>query len=218
MFGNTKNVFWEALILTLVVFILGFLLGMLVETQRVDKINEYYLESEISLMDMFVFNNILNLENVSCEDLKESSFSFADRIYEEALLLEDYEYAGKLNPGFLLVHKKYDLLRTFLWINTIKNFEKCDKNFNLVIYLYELNTENLVEKAEQTVWSKILFDLKLKHKENVLLIPIAVDSNVSSLTSLLNRFEISSFPAIILNEKKVITEISSLEDIEPFLI
>ena len=52
MLKNQKRVFWEALLVTFVVFIFGILLGISYESIRVSDINDYYAKSEISLMDI----------------------------------------------------------------------------------------------------------------------------------------------------------------------
>ncbi len=217
MLSNKKRVFWEALLLTLVVFLLGMLVGILFEEKRVNIIEEYYVQSEISLMDILALNNFANLNNISCDALVSSNIDFANRIYEEAKLLEKYEDSGKLSDKMNLEHRKYDIMRTFLWINTMKTHEICeDKGIHTVIYLYEYNIEDLTKKATNSVWSKILGDLKEKYGNEILLIPIAVDSDLVSLNSVLENFEISQYPVLIINNEHVIEELSSVEDLEEY--
>jgi len=49
------------------------------------------------------------------------------------------------------------------------------------------------------------------------LIPIAVDSNLVSLDSLLEDFEISRYPVVIINEEYVVTELESVDDLLKYL-
>lgn len=213
--GNPKNAFWEALLLAIVVFVFGIFLGIGFESSRTNKINEYYAKSEIFLMDFLALNNIDNL-NLECEKLITSNVEFADRIYDEAFLLEKYEDAGKISDNIKLAHKKYDIARTLLWTNVIRVKEKCE-NFSYVVYLYEYETKDLFQKAEQKVWSRILFDLKQKKGNEIILIPIAVDSNLSSLNSLVSRFNISRFPVVIIDDEHIIEELNSVEGLERYL-
>jgi len=215
--GNPKNAIWEAFLVTIVVFIIGLLLGVAYENSTADKINEYYANSEISLMDAIALNNLLDLENGDCDVLINGNIKFADRIYQEALLLEKYEDAGKVKNDLWLAHKKYDTLRTFLWINTIKTLEDCKEDFSLIIYLYEYEAEDLNQKATQNVWSRVLSDLKEKRGSDIILIPIAADSDLASLEVLISRFEISQYPVIIINEEHLLYEPSSVEDLEKYL-
>ena len=217
MLKNSKHAFWEALVLTVIIFILGILLGIAYEGNKLDEINEYYSLSEISVMDSLALNKITGLGEISCNTLIDSNIEFADRIYEEAFLLERYENSGKLTNTLKLAHKKYDLLRTLLWINLIEVSEKCKGDFSTVIYLYEFETKDLIQKATHRVWSRILFDLKQEKGNEIILIPIAVDSNLISLNSLIEKFNISSFPVVIIDDEHVISEISSVGELERYL-
>jgi len=213
---NKKRVFWEALLLTLIIFILGMLIGAGFERGKLDEIEQYYTKSEILFMDMFALNERIDSDD-TCEILIDSNIQLADNIYAEAFVLEKYEDAGKITEGLKLAHRKYDMLRTYLWMNTIDISEKCKGEFDSVVYLYEYDTDDLAAKATQNVWAKVLFDLKQEKGDEIVLIPIAVNSNLVSLDSLLKDFEISKYPVVIINEEHVIEEISSVEDLMVYL-
>jgi len=212
---KNKNIFLEALLLTIMVFLIGILIGVLFEQGRVNKINEYYAQSEVSLIDILTLNNLANLNNSNCNNLINSNINFANKIYDEAKILEKYEEAGKISDNIKLEHKKYDVMRTLLWINIIKVNEVCKNNkTKVVVYLYKSNDPDLTKKATNNVWSKILLDLKNKYGNEIILIPIAVDNNLVSLNSIINNYEISDYPVVIINNKDVLKELSSVEDIE----
>jgi len=217
IFKNKKNVFWQALILTGAIFIFGLVLGMAFESSRLEKINEYYAIAEISLMDILALNSIIGLNDANCDILFNSNIEFADKIYEEALLLEQYEESGKMNDNIKLAHRKYDLLRTFLWINTIKLEKKCKQNFSVIVYLYEYDPDELTKKATQIVWSRILFDLKQEKGNEIILIPIATNSDIESLDSLIKEYNLSDSPNIIIDNKYTVSELNSIEDIKKYL-
>lgn len=214
---DKKRVFWEALLLTVVVFLFGLLIGISFESNKLNEVKDYYVHSETSIMDAFALNSFSDLDYENCDALFNANLDFADDIYEEALLLERYENAGKVTESMEILHRKYDVLRTFLWINTIKTAEKCGRDYDTIIYLYESETEDLAKKATQNVWSKILSDVKSQYGEKVILIPLAADKNLVSLNSILENFEIESYPAVIINEEIVITELTSLENFEEYL-
>lgn len=218
MLENKKRVFWEALFLTVVVFLFGLLIGIAYESGKTSEINEYYEQSEVSLMDVFVMNSLLSLaDSNDCSVLIAANLEFADKIYNEAILLEKYESAGKVSEEIEVVHKKYDLLRTFLWINTMKTSENCEEQYSTVVYLYEYSSEDLAQKAMQNVWSKILSDLKEKEGSNILLIPIAADNNLTSLNSLIIGYNITSYPVVIINERDIIYELSSVDELDKYI-
>jgi hypothetical protein len=214
---NQKSSFWQALVLTVAVFIIGIFLGIAYEGGKLDEINEYYALSEISLMDSLGLNKIVGSGQLGCEIMVDSNLDFADKIYTEALLLEKYDGSGKLTNNLKVAHRRYDLLRTILWINTMEIPKECKNDLSVVVYLYEFQTEDLVKRATQKVWSRVLFDLKQEKGKEVLLIPIAVDSDIVSLDALLKRFEISKFPAVVIDEEHVIDQVSSVEDLKKYL-
>ncbi len=215
---NTKNVFWQALILTIIVFVAGIFLGIAYEGSKIDEINDYYVLSEIFLMDSFALSKLTDIGAglVNCGVLVDANIEFADKIYEEAYILEQYEESGKLSEALKILHRKYDLLRTLLWINLIDIPDKCKENVSVVIYLYEYETEDLIKKATNRVWSKILFDLKQEMGNKIILIPIATDSDLTSLNSLILRYNISEYPVVIIDEH-IISEINFVEELREYL-
>jgi hypothetical protein len=167
-------------------------------------------------MDIVALNNVVLYDNYSCEVLIDSNLAFADRIYEEAIKLDEYGEANRLSDDLDLVHRKYDLLRTFLWINANRVREQCPKEFSIVVYLYEQQEEDLAQSATQNVWSKVLFDLKQKRGRDIVLIPLAADANLTSLDSMVARYNILRYPVVIINDK-VIYELKSVEELEAYL-
>jgi len=217
MLQNKKRVFWEALFLTVVVFLFGLLIGVAFESNKVTELNDYYIRSETSIMDALALNSYANLDESSCGALEKANFDFANNVYEEGLILDKYQNVGKITKGVKIIHAKYDVLRTFLWVNTIKTAEKCGRLYDNVVYLYEEETEDLTQKAMQNVWSRILGDLKEEYGSEIILIPLAADSGLVSLNSILENYEISQYPVVIINEKDVISDISSVDDLRQYL-
>jgi hypothetical protein len=215
MLKSRKHVFWEALLVTILIFLIGIFFGMLIETGNSNKINNLYLRSEISLTDATAGLKLMENANLSCESLKTNNINFANQIYEEAKLLEKYESSEKLTEGMKLLHKKYDLLRTILWMSNQESLSKCD-NYNLIVYLYEYETERIDKKATQKVWSKILLDIK-RERDDILLIPIAADQNLTSLNLLIDQYKITEFPAIVINNNEVLYTVEDTATIQPLL-
>jgi len=215
MLKSKKHVFWEALIITIVIFLAGTFLGMLIETNNSNKISSLYLQSEISLTDAVANLRLTEDFNFDCDAIRRGNIILADQVYEEAKLLEQYEEAGKLTDNIKFLHKKYDLLRTLLWISNQGSLERCD-NYDLIIYLYEYETEDIAKKATQNVWSKVIFDVKIQN-DNILLLPIAVDQNLTSLDLLFNEYNITQFPALIINNDKVLYDLGDTASVELLL-
>lgn len=217
MLKSKKNVFWEALLVTILIFVFGIFLGIGFEKRNVSIVENYYAQSEVSMMDMFVLQNIIDSGSYQCEDLVEANIEFADKIYEEAVLLEPYEESNILTKEIIVSHQKYDLLRAFVLVNSLRVSKKCSANFVPVAYLYEYNTKEIKTKATQKVWSRILADVKQKYGSKIILIPIAVDNNLSSVNVIVSKFNIEKFPAVVIGEEIILNELTSVKDIETYL-
>ncbi len=197
---SQKHVFWQALLVAAFIFTAGILLGFAFESSRFSRIEELYIESELDSLDMKMVGDALPLVE-DCELTEKVNIDFADKIYEEALLLEELESAQRFTDSLKLQHRKYDLLRAGLWLNLIKGKEKCDFSYSSVVYLYNHNPDKLERKAEQKVISDFLLELKRSNPEEVLLIPIAVNMDLMSVDLLVDKYNITSFPAVVVDEE-----------------
>lgn len=209
MFKSKKHVFWEALLVTVLIFLMGFLFGVYIEGRNFNKISDYATNSEINLLDGMILVQMSEDLNVSCNLLKRENIKFADRIYEEARLLEKYEESGKITESMKIMHRKYSLLRTLAWKSNSNVIDKCN-NYDLVVYLYEYDPESLDIRATQMVWSNKLLDVK-KENSDMILLPIAINQNISSLNIMLEEYKIDSFPAIIVNNKDILYSLDDLD-------
>lgn len=217
MVGTKKWVFMQALLLTIVVFIAGMYAGVIFEEKKFSQANAYFTSSEVSLMDVLALNELMSSKGITCTDFTKSNFDLLDRVYEEAIKLEEYEASGKITESIKSEHKKYDMMRTYLWINFIKLKEKCPTQYHTIVYLYNYNQEDLVKKAEQNVWSRILYEIKQDKGNKVALLPIAADNNLSSLKVLIADKKITEYPVVIIDEKYVFSDLTSAEELEKYL-
>ncbi|MDP2628660.1 MAG: hypothetical protein Q8P15_02055 [Nanoarchaeota archaeon] len=214
---NQKYVFLQALIITIVVFNIGVFLGYKLEASRIDKINEWYLESEMELLDQRIQEIALDLVDLNCDAVIQENINFADRIFQEALTIRDYEEANKINSDIIFQHKRYDLLRTLFWMESMKIKEKCNADYHNIVYLYQYNNVPLEKDAAQDVFSNFLSQIKQEKGNNVMLIPIAADNDLPSVNLLLDRYNITELPVIFVDEKYKFESIDSLQNIKDYL-
>lgn len=209
--------FWEALIITVFVFALGIFLGFLIEQNRTEKIVSLFQQSEIDLLDIRIQDGLLDIKKIDCENILKEVIDFADRTYQSALLLQRYEDANQISKSIVIQHKKYDLLRTILWLDSIKIKEKCNFSLNTVVYFYEYNSNRLDLKSKQDTFSKRLTEVKYEYAEKIMLIPIAGNLEITSINFLKNSYNVTFLPSILINEKFKIEEIEDLDKIEGYL-
>lgn len=213
-----KSVFWQALLLTILVFGIGILLGYSLENIRTNDIARLYAQSELELLDMRAQNDILSMP-LDCTQLIKGNVNFADRIFNEAKILDRYESATELSEAIQVQHQKYDILRTLFWINSVQIKQKCNNPFHTIVYLYKYNTTDLIIKTKQSVISRELADIKEKYGGQVMLIPIAGDNGLASVSAIMGVYNISEqdLPIILIDEKYKITNLENKNEIEQYL-
>lgn len=225
---HTKfGIFYESLILTLMILVIGFALGMYVEYARTNKIVQSYKDYEVEALDLKLQNYYYQImDQGSCKDAIEQNFIFADRLYTRGLELERSEEANQISDDLFREKKRYVLLKTELWLNSILLKKKCNNPFDTVVYMYSADPNNTAGVALQKVISNTLKTIKEKNGNNIILIPIAGDMRVGSekgdpylgIVDMQRRiYNITYLPSIIINEKIILEGFNSPERIQSFL-
>jgi len=170
----------------------------------------------LNLLDVKVQTQILDLEDLNCKEAIVKDIEFGDKVYEDAKILDRYESANRLTNYIIQEHKKYDLLRTLFWINSIKIKEKCGKDFHTVVYLYDYGSEDLEQKNKQAVFSKYLEELKDEFGNEIILIPIARNMDLISIELLTKNYGVNG-TSVIVDESLIIKKLEDLSKIKEYL-
>ena len=103
-------------------------------------------------------------------------------------------------------------------LNSIKIKKECNASYSNVVYFYKFRDEDPDLIARKGVFSRLLGELKDSYGNEILLIPIAVDNNVSSVKLLLHNYNLSEdeLPVILINEEIKIIELQTLEDLKKY--
>lgn len=211
---NNKHAFWMALVFTLIVFALGLMSGFFFESSRADDLKSIVEHSEISLLDEQLRIRAINDLNIGCNLAMESTFNFADKIYDEAVKLEEYDAASKFTNSLKDIHKRYDLLRMMLWVEASNLRNNCTDYFHTVVYFFDYDIQDFDKKAKQTAFSRLLTDLKAKYPNNILLIPIAANLNLASIDLVLDRYDVEERPSVVIDNEIVVRDIITFSELE----
>ncbi|MDD5588884.1 MAG: hypothetical protein PHP92_02365 [Candidatus Nanoarchaeia archaeon] len=192
-------------------------MGYMLESSRIDKINNLYLETETELLDQITQKDAIEMLNLDCDTLVEENIKFGDKIFEEALLIQKYEDANRINDNIVFQHKRFDLLRALFWINSIKIQQKCSPNYHNIVYFYKYNNPSIEQESKQKFFSNLLQELKAEKGDDIMLIPIAADNDIPSINLLVDKYKIDTLPTILVDEEILMTEVEKREDIEKYL-
>jgi hypothetical protein len=216
MFNNPKHVFWQAFLAAAIIFAFGIWMGFLLENYRTSKAGIMFSKDEVDLMDIRLQSELYKNHDleVECTSAVEENMKFGDRIYEEGKIFDQQKKANELTEDIIYQHKKLDLLRVTFWLNSIYIKNKCNSTYHNVVYFYQFKNPEMDKKAEQGVVSEVLTNLKEKYGSNVVLIPLAADNNITSITLLREYYNVTYLPTILIDEEHKIQGTTSLKDIE----
>jgi len=176
-----------------------------------------YQNTEMKILDQITQMNSFESFDFDCDKMFEENVRFGDKIFEEAYLISKYEEANIFSEEIVAQHKRFDLLRSLFWMNSVKIKTACDLDYHNIVYFYKYNDPTFEEESKQNAISNLLYELKEKFGNSILLIPIAGDNDIPSVNLLVDKYDITEFPVVLIDEKIVIRDISELEDIEKYL-
>ena len=157
--------------------------------------------SELRLLDWNIAQS--TLESANCAEASKEITNFADKIYDEAKLLDKYESASRLSDAIMLRHQKYDLMRVSLLHSATSIKQRCKSNFTIVTYFYKYIEPETEIKAKQTIFARALSDLKAEKQGRVLLIPIAGDIDMMSIKDTVKKLNVTELPTILIDGKRI---------------
>lgn len=207
-------IFFEALVITLMLLIAGFYIGHYLEASRTNKIIQGYKDFEVKALDLKLQNYFYQiLEKKSCKDAIEEHINFADKLYEQGLIIQKYEDANQITEDLLLEKKRYVLLKTELWLNSIILKNRCSEPFHTIVYLYTSDAGE-VKKSEQEAIANVLKELKEKRGNDIILLPIAGDMDLNAINLQIKNYDVNYFPSVIIDEKYVLRGFTDIKEIE----
>jgi len=215
---NEKSAFKKALIVTIILFLVGVSLGVFIESWRSQSVRDQYEDLEFELLDSKLRTSFYQImEEDFCDIAIEDNLKFSDRIYEEGRKIEVYEKFNRLGDRLVDEKKKYTLLKTEFWLNSILLREKCGADYSTLVYFYKDKPDTDEEEQKQKVQSNILKELKEKYGAEIMLIPLAIDLDVSVVDSFVELHDIEGVPSLLINEGIKLEGLHDLDDIEKLI-
>ena len=108
-------------------------------------------------------------------------------------------------------------MRALFWVNSIKIKKECNADYHNIVYFYDYNDPSFEQKAKQNALSNLLGGIKEKYGNDIMLIPLAIDNDVLSIDILANKYHVTEAPAILIDEKTLLTDVQNFEEIEKYL-
>jgi hypothetical protein len=212
------RVFLESSIIAMLLLIIGFSIGLYVENVRTSHIVETYKDHEVEALDLKLQNYYYQImDSSSCEQAIEQNFKFADDVYITGLNLEKFEETNQITDDLFRDKKRYSLLKTELWLNTILLKKKCNAPFDTLAYIYAGDPQNTATVAEQKIISNVLRTIKEERGNSLILLPIAGDLKIGSIDLQKKIYRVDTLPVLVINEKILLSGFHTKEEIEVYL-
>ena len=211
-----KKVFIKTTALTILVFIIGFYIGIWFDSLRLEEVKTRLTEIDNLWNDARLLNEyIKKFSNISnyCDFLLEENLKSGDKIYAEGLRIEEYEKTNRFAPSLTLEKKRYALLDLQFWLNSIELKKLCNANYSTLIYFYSYYNKTL----EQRFQDKTLFDFKQKCGPQIIYITFPADMDISTIDIIKSIYNIKKIPAILINESLVLSGPLSMSDLEKYV-
>ena len=212
------NIYTKSLVSTIFIFLIGIMIGVLIDNVRVGEIKKGLGESEIIWEDTRLLNIYIGkLGGDECESAFEENLAYNDRIYRYGSEIEKEIEATTFTPEAEQEWRKYVLLQFQFWLNSIELKEKCNFDYSNVVHISKRKDLTNEETIENKLQSAILLDLKERCGSGMMLIPLTVDVDLESINLVLRQHSITKFPAIIIDGEHVFQGLTAAEDIEKYI-
>ena len=196
---NKKRYFIAAL-LTLSIFLLGLMLGLVIEgkrTQYIQSVNKIEKLDYSSLQLQYAYIDQLSQER-NCDAVSKTFESSVKSLVETSGRLEDYEKNANLNKeDFAILKREYILAQLNYWLLAKRTKKICNRDLVSILYFY--STKEECPQCEEQAF--VLTYLKKQFKENLLI--FALDSKYVGepmIEMLKDQYGISKYPTLIIED------------------
>jgi len=213
--ADKMNAYYKAGILTIIVFLLGAVFGIWLDNYRLSSIRETISQIDVNWNDARLLNVYFGMLGKNyCNLALEENLLYNDKIYKEGLEIEKAAEANRFTPELEQEERRYTLLQTQFWFNSQELKDKCNFTYNNVVHLYKQEDLTVGSDMDNKLQSSILMDLKEKCGNKIMLIPLAANLNLTIIDTITKQFNITTYPAIIVDEKTVFQGLTSLDSLE----
>jgi hypothetical protein len=204
-------------IFTVFIFLIGVMIGIIIDNYRLSNARKDISESEIRWNDAQLLNlHLEKLGNNSCNLALEENLVYNDEIYKYGKTIEKTIEVTRFTPEIGQEWRRYVLLQTQFWFNSIDLKEKCGFDYHNIVYISRITNSTSQEEINSKIQSTILLDLKEKCGNKIMLIPLTADVNLIVMDSIIKQFNITSFPAVIIDEKYVFQGLTTMEELNKY--
>lgn len=196
----SKNKYLLSFLITLVVFTLGLLLGLVVDSKRVQMMELRDEEQTVDFNSLQLQYQFVDLfgEEKNCDALKKTFEESIKNLESARNKVEGYAKDSSINKEeFNLLKRGYVLAQIRFWFLTKKTKDVCDLEYSTIFYFY---TDDCSKCSSQAY---VLTYLKNKMGINLLNFAFDADFEEEPLVGIFKEaYDINEYPTLVINGKK----------------
>lgn len=183
------------LIITICIFIIGLLIGSLINETKFSTIIDIQSKFKTQILSLEIQYDLLEEDICKVENPKD----LEEELYEIGAVITDLEFElGKNDKRVLELAEYYSLLevRHWLFMKTLK--KQCGKRSNLILYFYS----NLGDCGECEEQGYILTTLRKKYPDlRIYIYSFNLNIDNPALNTLKDMYGVTKVPSVIVNDK-----------------
>jgi hypothetical protein len=210
-----RSIYIQSLIVSILIFLSGIMTGIWIDNYRVSMVRKELLESSVYWDDSLFLTKYMDFFGKnSCELSLDFLLLFNEKIYKRGKEIEKIIRQNVFSPEMIEEWKKYTLLQANFWMNSVELKRKCNFTYHTVVHLQQFFAKNPSEISENRAQSTIMLNLKEMCGNRIMLIPLTVDLNLTSVDIVLSYYNITKLPAVIIDEKYIFQGLTPLEKLK----
>ena len=198
---SSKNKYFAAGVATLIVFVLGILLGIVIDQKKYEYVMGLTMEQDVEFNSLQV--QYLYLDNIggpnSCkviEQTLENNLRMFQPILERLI---DYEENKQYNNEYELLKRKYLLANIRYDLLAQRSKAECGTDLVRVLYFYNSDCKICGDQGF------LLSTFKDSLEDKLLVFPIDMDFTQEPILSVLStQYDVTEFPTLVIEDTKYV--------------
>lgn len=184
-------------IVSLLIFIVGLLIGITLENERQKFLESQFQEYRDNLENMYLQYALIEQGDFNCSIYPELLHQLYTDLDSTGELLEKYQAEGKFfEPEFKQLKRTYTTTSARTWVLLEKIKTKCPGDYATVLYFYSS------DKCDDCESEGVVLDsFKKRYGMKIMIFPIDADYQHPVVHALTTLYNVTTVPTVIINRK-----------------
>ena len=210
------NTYLKAAIVTVALTLLGFFFIGQLDAMRADELRKnmddlnFASESERMLL---LYTQVMGNGSELCGYASQAATARADQAYALSQKISFYEKSNVVNAEYESIKGRYYLANAALYLNLMAENKYCtDTPYTTALFFYNVKTDCPECRAQ----GGVLDNLRQQHPE-LRIFAFPEDSGYEFINVFIRRHNVTSAPALVIDDRYVLQGLKSEGEIEPYL-